>query len=106
MEESNAWIGNWPVTVQIHQLRHTIRVMERVLARQQRVVGGAKGVDVAARIQRPGLALLGTHEERRADDRAGLRAGCCPAPALARPKSATLIEPSLVCIKLAGLMSR
>ena len=61
------------MAVQVHQLRHAVRILVGVPPGQQAVVGGAQRVDVAAGVHRFGLALLGAHEERRADHQAGLR---------------------------------
>ncbi len=79
------------------------------LAAEHVVAGDAQAVDVAARIERLALDLLGAHVQRRAHRDADLRelGGIVRRrPTRARPKSATFTSPLRASMMFSGLMSR
>ena len=65
-------VGRGLVAVREHDLGDRGRFGVGALGGQQAVVGGAQRIEVAPGVERLGLALLGAHVGRRADDPAGL----------------------------------
>src|SRR5437588_413861 len=65
-------VGDRSMAMGVHELGDAIGTLKGILSGQKAVIGGPQRVYVATAIHRPGLTLLGAHEERRADDHAGL----------------------------------